>query len=153
MQVTFVEDLRRFNKFYREMDEFYHKTAMKCGISDSAFWILYAICECGEECTQKEIGAKFAVSKQTIHSAIRKLEQDGILYLKQGNGRDKYICLTQEGEKFVEKYIAPVISVENEVFMKLGEVKSKKMLEAAEEYLNLLRDGYAAQNEEKGKNR
>lgn len=153
MNVSFVEELRRFNKIYREMDEFYHKVAVNCGLSDSAFWILYAICESGEENTQKDICNMFSVSKQTIHSAIRKLEQDGFLYLKAGKGRDKHIYLTEKGARFVEEHIEPIIYIENGALMKLGEEKSRQMLSATEQYANLLRGGYGEQSGKVGGNR
>jgi len=144
MKVVFTEELRRFNKIYREMDALYHKIALDCEISDSSFWILYALCESGENCTQKQIGELYAVSKQTIHSAIGKLEQAGILYLEQGKGRDKNIRLTEYGKEFVEKKIMPVIALENETFLKLGEEESRKLLGTTESYSNMLKETYDA---------
>lgn len=142
MEVSFVEELRRFNKIYLEMDEFYHKAAVNCGLSDSAFWIFYAICEGGDGCLQKDICNVFSVSKQTIHSAIRKLEEEGYLYLKGGKGRDKHIYLTEKGIGFVEEKIAPMIAIENKTFEKMGEEESRKMFSATEQYIRLLKETY-----------
>ena len=145
MEVLFQEGLRRFNKIYREMDKFYHKAAVDCGLSYSSFWILYAICENGEGCLQKEICEMFLVSKQTIHSAIRRLESDGYLYLKIGKGRDKHIYLTEKGMELVERKIAPMIALENQTFEEMGE-ESKKMLGATEKYLKILKENYKEKN-------
>ena len=148
MKVSFVEELRRFNRVYREMDEFYHKVAVNCGVSDSAFWILYAICENGDGCLQKDICNMFSVSKQTIHSAIRKLEQDGYLYLAAGKGRDKHIYLTEKGAELIEKKIAPTITMENKTFERMGEEESRKMLSLTEQYIRFLKENY--EEEEQG---
>ena len=147
MQTLFAEELRKFNKIYREMDALYHRIAGDCGVSDSGFWVLYAICESGENCTQKDICELYAVSKQTIHSAIKKLENAGILYLESDKGRDKVIRLTEYGKAFMEQKIVPVISLESKMFSKLGENESIQMLDAIEQYSKLLKEAYEEQAE------
>lgn len=37
------EELKEFNRLYRELDRLYHEIAVKAELSDSAFYILYAI--------------------------------------------------------------------------------------------------------------
>ena len=74
------------------------------GISDSAFSIFYTIYDLGDGCLQKDICYEFFANKQTVNSSIRKLVQEGYIYLKQGVGRDKHIFLTEAGKQFVEKY-------------------------------------------------
>ena len=71
-----------------EINSLYHEAAVKMGISDSVMNILYVICEKGDRCLQSEISRLTGISRQTINSAIRKLEKDGIVYLKQGQGRN-----------------------------------------------------------------
>lgn len=43
----------------------------------------------GNERLLSDIYKKSGISKQTVNSAIRSLEADGILYLEQYNGRAK----------------------------------------------------------------
>ena len=82
-----------------EINALYHEAAVKMGISDSVQNILYVICEQGNQCLQSEISKRTGISRQTINSAIRKLEKDEILYLEQGKGRNTIVCLTEKGEK------------------------------------------------------
>ena len=147
MNITVMEELRMFNQVYREMDAFYHMLAVKSGLSDSALWILYSICEDGDGCSQKKLCEKLSTSKQTIHSAIHKLEQDGILYLEEGTGRDKNICLTESGKQLMEQVILPIIAVENEAFAMMGETEAKELLRLSERYGRLIREVYEAGNE------
>lgn len=139
--------IKKFNVLYRETDNFYHLIALESGISDSAFWCLYTICEYGNGCLQRDICNISSVSKQTIHSAIRKLEQEGYLYLKSGKGRDKHIFLTEAGERLVEEKIAPVIRMENEVMADIGKEGCDALLGLMEKYLELLRTKYEVKDE------
>lgn len=78
-----VNELRTFNRIYREIDDLYHEIALKLGISDSAFLIFYTIVECGGGCLQIDIANRYSISKQTISSAVRKLEAQGFIVLKR----------------------------------------------------------------------
>lgn len=130
--------LQKYNNLYREMDEFYHTLAVQSGLSDSAFFILYTICEYGDGCLQRDICDIACLSKQTIHSAIRKLEQAGYLYLEEGKGRDKHIHLTEQGRSLIEEKIVPVVMIENAAFAALEEAETTELLRLTEKYLQLL---------------
>ena len=83
-----------------EINALYHKAAVKMGISDSVQNILYVLCEKDGKCLQSEISKLTGISRQTINSAIRKLEKEEIVYLKQGKGRNTILCLTEKGKKY-----------------------------------------------------
>ena len=99
-----------------EINALYHEAAVKMGISDSVQNILYVICEQGNQCLQSEISKRTGISRQTINSAIRKLEKDEILYLEQGKGRNTIVCLTEKGEKFALEKIYPLYEIENKIW-------------------------------------
>ena len=133
------EELKKFNHIYHEMDEVYHNAALQRGLSDSAFSILYAICEYGDGCRQKDISRIFCLSKQTIHSSICKLEREGYLTFRSGKGHSRHIYLTDAGRQLVEEKIWPLIQAENEVFDLMGEEKSRELLRLSEKYMELFR--------------
>ncbi len=132
------ESLKKYNTLYRETDSLYHAVAVKSGLSDAAFWILYTICEYGDGCLQRDICNAVYTSKQTVHSAIRRLEEEGYLFLEPGRGRDKHIRLTERGEKLIEEKIAPVIARENAVFEEMGERDREELLRLTDRYVRLL---------------
>ena len=140
MQEKASEIQRDFNKFDKELDELYHETALKMGISDSAFCIFYILYNLGDGCLQKDICHEAFANKQTVNSSIRKLVQEGYIYLKQGRGRDKHIFLTESGKQFVEKYIVPVVQKENAAFTALKEEEQKELLRLANIYMESLRE-------------
>ena len=47
--------LKEFNRIYKKTNEIYHDIALRLGLSDSAFDILYSISELGDGCLQKDI--------------------------------------------------------------------------------------------------
>ena len=72
MEYNFSKIMRRYNHLLGETEAVYHEMSLKLGLSDSAFIILYALCEQGNGCLQKDICAQAFVSKQTINSSIRR---------------------------------------------------------------------------------
>lgn len=140
MGMLFEDDLRNYNQAYLKMDELYHTYAAKNGLSDCAFWILYILCEAGEGCSQKDLCKMLSVSKQTIHSAIRKLEQDEIVFLKPGTGKDKKIYLTEEGKRFVEDKIVVMMEMERTTFYCMGEEEARELQRLTWRYADLLQE-------------
>ncbi|MCI8492574.1 MarR family transcriptional regulator [Anaerotruncus colihominis] len=134
------ELLRAFNRIDKELDDIYHEVALRMNISDSAFTIFYIIHELGDGCLQKDICREAFANKQTVHSSIQKLERKGYLYLKQGRGRDKHICLTQSGKGFIETHIVPVVQKEREAFMALLPQEQEELLRLAQKYIKSLKE-------------
>lgn len=131
--------LKEFNHIYREIDELYHAMALERGLSDSAFIILYNICELGDGCLQKDISRIACISKQTINSSIRKLEKEGYLCLEKGRGRDMHIHLTPAGQRLAEEKIWPVMEMEKRVFGEMSPQESRELLKLSRKYMELLK--------------
>ena len=105
MEDRICEELREFNKIYKEFDDLWHETALHIGLSDSAFDILYSVYCLGDGCLQRDICALSFGRKQTINSAIQKLVKEGLLRMKQGKGREMHIYLTEAGNTFVRQKV------------------------------------------------
>ena len=111
-------------------------TILHCG---SASIILYALYLLGDGCLQRDICDLSYISKQTINSSIRRLEQDGYLYLQPGRGRDMHICLTPEGRRLVEEKAAPVAAMEERAFSGMPQEDQQALLRLTHAYLARLR--------------
>ena len=107
-----VNEIRRINYLTSESKAIYHLSSLKLGISDSVSMVLYAIYVNGEACLLSDIYKSFGISKQTINSAIRSLEADGVLYLEQHTGRSKMVVLTDKGKAFVQTTVARLYQAE-----------------------------------------
>lgn len=99
-ELTFQEFIRRYNGLYKENNEIYHHLARHFGLSDTAFWILYTLREQGGCVSQSQLCGELFLSKQTIHSALKQLEQGGFLQLENvpNNRKNKLVRVTPPGE-------------------------------------------------------
>lgn len=134
------QELITFNRIYKELNDVYRDMANRLGLSESAFDILYGICEMGDGCLQRDICQTSCLPKQTVNSSIRKMEEQGYLVRVQGKGRSMHIRLTEAGRKLMEEKIYPVIERENDVMKSFSEEDLKKFIELSERHVSLLRD-------------
>lgn len=94
-----------FNRETKKLDDVYRSAAKSCGISECAFWILYTL--------RVEICEFLIEPKQTVNSALKKLEAEGYLTLSAGaDQRSKRVCLTEKGERFVKAHVDRVPEAE-----------------------------------------
>lgn len=133
------EEMREFSCMYKELDDLYHSIALKVGLSDSAFEVLYAVCVLGDGCSQTDICEQAFVIKQTLNSAIRKLERERMIYKTKGKGRTLCIHLTEQGRIFVKQHIYPVIQMENDAFRHMDKEESRELLRLTRKYLESIR--------------
>ena len=122
-----------------EINGLYHEMAVRMGISDSVMNILYVICEKGDRCLQSEISKLTGMSRQTINSAIRKLEKDGIVYLMPGQGRNTVVCLTEHGQAFSAEKMGPIFSVERQVWGEWTAEEQRQYLALTQRYRDALK--------------
>ncbi|MDE6731587.1 MAG: MarR family winged helix-turn-helix transcriptional regulator [Oscillospiraceae bacterium] len=129
-----ARELRRFNYLIGEIDKLYHRAALKLGQSDSALAVLYTLCSEGR-CGISEVCHLSGMSKQTVNSALRKLEAEGVVKLEAVDGRKKQISLTAKGSRLAAKTAARVVEAENRVFAGWSESDRAEYLRLTEKYL------------------
>ena len=130
------------NKLTKRKDEVYHKWAQHAGITDTKFWIFYAICESGGVLSQNDFCDNWCYSKQTVNAAVNSLEKEGMLYLSyaEGSKKKKDIRLTITGEEFCTKYILPVLNAECNALMRVEEQERRMYLDTKEKMISILSD-------------
>lgn len=132
--------MKRYNRLVGEIDAVYHEISLNMGLSDSAMIILYTICDNGDSCLLQEISRRSGVSKQTINSAIRKMEKEGIVYLKAVGARNKNVCLTDKGKQLAEHTAVRLIQIENDIFASWDKNDVEKYLELTEKFLDSIKE-------------
>lgn len=130
---------REYTHLHGEINSLYHEAAVNAGISDSVLNILYVICEKGDRCYQSEVFKLTGISRQTINSAIRKLEKDGLVYLEQGQGRNTIVCLTEKGKKFSSEKIYPLFEMENEIWSEWTAEEQQQYVTTERKYRDALK--------------
>ena len=78
-ELTFSRFIRAFNEADKEMNIIYHRLARHYRLSDSVFWVLYLLGEAQGPMTQTKLCSALFLSKQTVNSALKKLESRGYL--------------------------------------------------------------------------
>lgn len=132
-------ELKELHAICKEADELYHELALHLGLSDSVFYILYAIAEFGNGCLQKDIAQQYFLNPKTINSAIKKLEIQGYIVLKKGKRRDMHIHLTTKGQELVTDKILPVIQMENSIFDEFLPEERQQMFRLMRKYITICR--------------
>lgn len=133
------KEIHRINYLTIEMDSLYHHSSLKLGITDSVSVVLYSIYDAGGECLLSDIYKESGISKQTVNSAIRGLEADGILYLERHDGRAKKVILTDKGKEYVEKTAVRLYQAEVDAFDTWTEDEISTYIRLMEKYADCFR--------------
>lgn len=142
MECSNIFVLSVFNQMHKKMNVLYHNYAKSVGLSDTAFWLIYSLYEHGQPCTQKELCEAWFYAPQTINSALKTLEQQGIitLSLAPNNRKNKQIFLTHAGKALMEEKITPLVLAEERSFSQLSEEERMDLLEITQKHIHLLED-------------
>ncbi len=133
------EEIHQINYLTSEMQALYHRVALKLGISDSVCVVLYSIYDAGETCLLSDIYKKSGISKQTVNSAMRNLETEGMLYLVQHTGRAKRVVLTDKGRDYVKETVARLYEAEVRAFDDWTDDEIRDYITGMERYAECLR--------------
>lgn len=135
------ELLIQYNSIYKENNEIYRIAAKTLGLSECALWILYFLR--GEDgLIQSELCHSLCLPKQTVHSALKKLESDGFIKLSGGKDRRvKYLSLTKKGAVLAKETVDRVIQAEINAFAGFTDEEQQEFIRLFQKYTELLKTG------------
>lgn len=139
MQYDLSAPRKRINYLTVEIDAAYHDIAAKMGLSDSATVILYVAWDQGGSCLLRDINTSCGIPKQTVNSALRKLEADGIVRLEAAAGKKKTILLTEQGKELARHTVARMMALEDSIFAGWSQEDQEKYLSLTQKYLSDLK--------------
>lgn len=129
------ETLRQFNRITKDIDDVYRQMAKKYGIGECSFWIIYTLRLADKPLTQSSICSQMYQPKQTVNSAVKKLESDGLIKsVFLDDKRKKFIILTEKGKAAANSTADMVIDAETQSFSRFPEEKRRLLLEMLEDY-------------------
>lgn len=133
-------ELLQYNQLQKKLEDFYSSFAKICGLSDSVFWIIYSVMERQEPYTQTELCNMWSFHKQTINTALKNLEADGLIRFEPSlqNKKNKQIFLTNRGITFAQKTVIPFMEMERRAFGSLDAEERKEFLRLTQKHLDLL---------------
>ncbi len=128
------------NQYDKELDEIYHKYATQHHLSDAALWILYAIYDAKDGITQTDLCNAWSFCRQTINTALKKLEQQEIIALRavSTNRKSKEIVFTPKGNAMVQEVLVPLMHAEYNVYNAFSEEENKLFIELCKKRCTLL---------------
>lgn len=139
--------LMEYNSMIKEHEDLYRQIARRFGLSECAFWILYSLREAGTSLTQSELCYALSQPKQTIHSALKKMEEQKFIELLSGQDRRrKQIQLTPEGEHLAQETVDKVIVLENQTFDTFSEEEQEQFLHLLHKYTDNLKHNLSERN-------
>lgn len=124
----------RYSYLTSEIDAAYHEAARKLGLSDSAMRILYTICLRGDDCPLSDIVSLSGISKQTINSALRKLEDTGVV--ETVGRKKKQVYLTTRGKLLAQNTALRVLKIEDEVFASWSNAEIESYIALTEKFMS-----------------
>lgn len=135
-----IGNAREIDILYRESDKLYYEFARGCGLSETAYWILYAVEVSGGAVTQSEIADAYSYSRQTVNSALKALEAKGLVELAPvaGARRSKTISLTESGRAFADERIRPAIAAEDRAFTRLAPAERAALVRLVRAYADAI---------------
>lgn len=135
-------ELNELNRLYREKDAIFNAVAVRAGMTDTMFWVLYVICTYNEKMTQAEITDRWYFPRQTINACVKRLRTEGFVELEHIPGRraDKAVVLTEKGQTFCNKHIHPLLEAERKVFASLTDEERTIFIELFRKQNNLYKE-------------
>lgn len=131
---------KRLNLLLCETDAVYYEAAKRLGLTDSALKILYVVCHMGQPCPLADVVRLSGLRKQTINSALRKLEEQDVLFLQNTSGRRKEVCLTPAGQQLAANTVQRLIDLENEAMLNWTEQETALYIELTQRFLQDLKE-------------
>lgn len=133
------KNLCKCNRAIGEVENIYHQAAKAYGLSEGCFWILYCLRANSGDLTQSDISSTLFQPKQTIHSALKILEDGGYLELIPANiRRSKYIRLTMKGVELARRTVDHVIAAEITALSCMAASDREILMQLSNQYTSLL---------------
>lgn len=138
---TLLLEHQRYYTLWKESNIIYEEWARSHGLSGNSLLILQSLYD-GVR-TQKAISQKWCIPKQTVHTILKEFEAQGYLKLvaMEQDKRNKQICLTPEGEQFVNQIVTQILKKELQIIQQMGLDRMKAMNDSLELFIQLFREG------------
>ncbi len=138
---NYNEYIKKINSVMMKTDYLYSKWAKDHSVSNYVLNIMYMLRTAGIN-KQKDIADIYGMPKQTVNTVIAELNKKGYIRLipDEKDKRSKIIELTEEGVKYADSIVEPLLEYENKVLEKMGRKRVEMMIEALRQYADLFED-------------
>lgn len=139
MNIEISERVKSLNRMLCEIEKIYQLLLAEQKLTDSEYVLLFHILTIGEGCSQKDIVENTHISKKTLNSTVKKLEQDGLITLKAGKYPNMLLYFTEKGKNFIKERMLPIIEIENELTKNIKETDFEIFSDIVSKYIEISR--------------
>ena len=131
--------LQQYNELWQENDSFYRAMAKAMNLPECTMWILYSLRVYQKPMTPSQLCDVMLQPKQTIHSALKKMEADGLLEtLPAQDKRSRRLRLTERGIELARRTGDLVIQAEQNALDALPPQDCQQLLTLFRQYTDAL---------------
>jgi len=137
-----IEELNHYYAVWQETNHIYEEWAKRHGISACCLLTLISISEGGKQCTQKNIGQRWSIPKQTVNMILKDLQNKRYVELipMQEDKRNKQIQFTATGKEYADTILSELRKAELAVVEKMGIERIRRLNEESELFIKLFRE-------------
>lgn len=141
MEQELQKQLTAINTATSKINGLYSRWAQKRNISQYTVCIFYCMLT-GDGLTQKQVKDEFEIPKQSVNNIITSLKNDGHIVLEASaeDKREKLIRFTDEGRKYAQELLAPLLQIEEAVVKRMGQKMVRQMIDTTTAYCNYLEE-------------
>ena len=125
-------------------DAMYRSIGTLFGLPDCTMWVMYCLAISSETFTQQDLIEQIMFPKQTINSAVVKLEKKGLVELTHlpGSRKRKQITLTKAGQELAQTTVSRMIAAEKRAAKQLGEESMRRYTELYQEFYSHMEEEF-----------
>lgn len=136
--MTFFLQLHRFHKRYMQR----LTNILAVHELSNANWSLMQYLAIEELATMSQIAKYWDVEKPTVSANVKTLTKRELIQLKQGNDRrEKYISLTEKGERLYENISPEIKFLQNQLLKNLSDEQQELFEKALSDMEKILKEG------------
>lgn len=134
----------QFEALRRKTNDEYNSLESSFGYSRGVIMIIWTLSDFKHPCTQKEICADWCESKQTINSAAKKLEAEGIINIvpSPDNFREKLLVLTEKGNNLASKTVEKLLKAERAAFARLSDDEQDELIRISQKHYDFIKEEF-----------
>ena len=129
MQDGLPEYLRQWYRDWFLIDRFYTTWAKRYDLTYASLFTLYAL-HTQRECTPSHIAEFLSLSKQTVASTLRRMEDKELIRSETSSSdrRSQIVTLTEKGRAFADKVMTSLYAMEQRAFSRLTDTEIGEMV-------------------------
>ena len=144
------EEATKFVRQYEHLRDVqfaaYELYARRYGLTAKELFVLFIIWSTPEGCLQADIAERLSATQQTISAIVKKFWKLGYLSLTESetDRRNKIVRLTETGQEYTDRIIAPPTEAEIDAMMELDDRDIAELVRLTTQFSTLMKEKFNA---------